>query len=619
MIGRSIRTGTRLIALIAALNAMHSGILPAIEGSRGADGRMLAAALAQPGPTASAIPATPDPGSPTPPPATAAATRWTLHVPVAQNKAGRADAPAPTRPSPPPSPSPTAVTSPGVVTTRTGPVAGALDAGAWRFLGIPYAAPPIGDRRWRAPVPPAPWTESLETVSFGPACPQYDAGGVLVGEEDCLTLNVWTPREAPGGDAPRPVLFFLHGGGHEQGASSTLFGDAPLYDGRSFAAEHGTVVVTVNYRLGPFGFLAHPALTAEGGAQASGNYGAHDQLAALRWVHDNIAAFGGDPERVTVFGQSAGAVSACRLAASPLAAGLLHGAAFMSGACVATPLERAEANGIAVAGDLGCTAADDVTACLRGKPADQVMATLDPMGDGTNSLGRMTYDGVVDGTLLPDAPRALIAARRHNAVPAIIGSTTAENGRNAPRIGTPEEYEAAVRAYVQRSGLPAAVAERALLAYPMADYASPRAAYVALTSDVKFVCQARTDARLLAANQDAPTFRYAFDHVADNGAAQARAAGAAHGLDLPYLFGVLSFAVGPIRYRPGPGDLAVSAAMQGYWARFAATGDPNGDGAVAWPAYRSDDDPHVVLASPVRAETGHRTAQCDFWDSLAGR
>ena len=560
-----------------------------------------------------------------PSPSPAPSARWIIHLPIAVSAAAIANLPPATRAAPSaiptgiPSPGPSPTDRPaGQVDTRFGPVIGTLSGGAWRFLGIPFAAPPIGPLRWREPAAPAVWTDPLRADAFGPACPQYDAGA-LVGEEDCLTLNVWAPEDALAGGAPRPVLFFIHGGGHEQGASSMLITDLPLYDGRELAAGRGTVVVTINYRLGPFGFLAHPVLTAEGGAKASGNYGALDQLGALRWVRDNIAAFGGDPGKVTVFGQSAGAVSTCRLVVSPLAAGLIQRAILMSGACVATALPKAEANGESVVTKLGCQGAADVPACLRAKPAGEVMATLDPADNGTDSLGRMTYDGVVDGYLLPEAPRALLASRRHNPVPVIVGSTSAENGKSAPRIATEAEYVAAVRAYLLRSGLPTGVADRVLATYPAADYASPRAAYIALTGDLKFVCQARTDARLFAAGQGAPVFRYSFDHVAENGGAQARANGASHGLDLPFLFGVLEFAIGPIRYRPGPADRAVAAAMQGYWARFAASGDPNGEGAEQWPRVVVEGDPYLTLASPVRSGDGLRTAQCDFWDSLSGR
>lgn len=512
--------------------------------------------------------------------------------------------------------------------TASGPVRGDARGETYAFLGIPFAASPTGDRRWRLPEPPAPWTVVRDAADFGPMCPQYDSGGAVVGDEDCLTLNVWTARAAldtgDGGDGGgRPVMVFIHGGGHEQGGSATMAGDRALYDGRDLAERHGVVVVTINYRLGPFGFLAHPTLTAEGGPAASGNYGMHDQLAALRWVRDNVAAFGGDGARVTVFGQSAGSVSVCRLVASPLAAGLFARAILHSGACVATPLATAEGKGAAVARALGCEGAGDVPACLRGKSTAEIMATLDPIeGGGTETLGRQSYDGVVDGYAVPATPRDRIAAGRHNAAAIVVGSTSAENGRNAPRIATEAEYEAAVRAYFARSGLPPAIAGRALAAYPVADYASPRAAYVALTSDVKFACQARRDARLFAASQAAPVYRYWFDHVPEASGAVGRFLGAFHGVDLPFVFRVLEFATaGGGRYVPTAGDEAVADAMQGYWARFAATGDPNGageGGVVAWPRYDVGREPYLRLAVPVTVGEQVRGAQCDFWDGLSG-
>jgi para-nitrobenzyl esterase len=393
-------------------------------------------------------------------------------------------------------------------------------------------------------------------------------------------------------------------------------GNRPLYDGTTLAANYNVVVVTINYRLGPFGFLAHPALTAEGGTQASGNYGSLDQLAALTWVRDNIAGFGGDADRVTVFGESAGSVSTCRLVASPLATGLVHGAILMSGACVATPLETAERKGIAAVEAMGCAGGPDVPECLRALPAPSVMNTLAPGVGGIGSLGRGAYDGVVDGYVLPMTPRKLIEAGRHNQVPVIVGTTSAENGRDAPPIATEADYAAAVRAYLVAAGLPPGLTDRVLDAYPASDYPSARDAYVALTSDLKFVCQARRDLQLLTTAQAPATYRYWFDHVPDNGGEAARRHGAFHGLELTFLFGVLDFTTSPLTYRPGPGDLAVSAAMQGYWARFAASGDPNGDGATAWPAYATAGDPSLVLEPKPHVVEGLRAEQCEFWDSL---
>jgi para-nitrobenzyl esterase len=487
------------------------------------------------------------------------------------------------------------------------------------------------------PEPPAPWSVVREVRSFGAVCPQYEAD-VVVGDEDCLTLNVWAPAAAiaaagaprapdePDAPAPRSVLVWIHGGGHVQGSSAVLVGDRALYDGQDLAAEHGLVVVTINYRLGPFGFLAHPALSEEGGETASGNYGMFDQLLALQWVRENAAAFGGDPARVTIAGQSAGAVSVCRLIASPLAEGLFHRAILHSGGCPATPLERAEANGQRVAADVGCAAPDDTPDCLRTRSMAEIMATLNPdESSGTESLARNAYDGVIDGYAVPEPPGERIAAGRHHHIPVIVGATSAENGRGAPPIADEAAFEAAVRAYFARSGLPAALADRAIAVYPTADYATPRDAYVALTSDLKFACTARNDARRFLGAQAQPVWRYWYDHVAENAGPAARILGAYHGAELPFLFGVLAFQTRAGRYVPGPGDLAVSAAMQGYWARFAATGNPNvadpagdpsAEAAFAWPRYELTREPALRFAAPLTIEDHVRGAQCDFWVGL---
>ena len=505
----------------------------------------------------------------------------------------------------------------GQVQTESGIVAGTLKNETWSFLGIPYAAPPIDSLRWQPPAEPVSWAPRIfQAKQLGPICPQYEDENV-VGAEDCLSLNIWAPRAAMGpGTAPRPVLFFIHGGGHEQGSSAVGVGDRLLYDGQAFADQEGMVVVIINYRLGPFGFLAHPDLRAEREGPGSGNYGMLDQIAALTWVQDNIEGFGGDLDRVTVFGQSAGGVSVCRLIASPLAEGLFSGAVIQSAGCASTTRAKAEANGRSVATALDCADAADVPACMRSRPMSAVINTLSPSENGVEDLGRNTYDGVVDGLALPEAPPAIIEAGRHNIVPLMIGATTAENGRSAPLLPDEATYKAAVRAYVARSGLPSTIADRALEVYPAAGYASPRAAYVALTSDIKFVCPSRRDAQRVSAAQPAPVFRYAFDHVAENGSALLKAQGAFHGGELPYLFGVLEFTTQIGGFTPGPSDRAVSHAMQGYWARFAATGDPNGEGAAAWPRYDTEADEHLHLTAQPAAGAGWRGTECDFWESF---
>ena len=489
--------------------------------------------------------------------------------------------------------------APGEIVTTSGVVQGKVAGGTWTWQGIPFAAAPVGPLRFSAPVEAPCWEGIRPTTSFGPACLQKTESGEIIGSEDCLTLNVWAPETATASSA-LPVLVFIHGGGHQQGSASQQLADgSAMYDGQRFAERAFAILVTIDYRLGPFGFLAHPSLTAER-PEKSGNYGMLDQILALRWVKNNIASFGGAPERVLVFGESAGAVSTCRLVASSLAGGLFSAAIIESGACVAKPLADAEANGIAVAQAVGCTDPSAAPACLRGVGADALMATLSPL-EG-ESL-RQQYDGVIDGHALSDAPLSLIESGRHNHVPAVIGTNTEEQGRNAPLAMTEEQYVEAVRAYAASLGAPA-LANALLAQYPSADYSSPRAAYVALTTDVKFTCPARKALRAFAQGQTEPVYRYVFSHVPDNLPVRAKALGATHGIELLFVFDVLP--------NPGPGDEIVTAAINGYWSRLAAVGDPNGEAALAWPVYDQVTEAHLRLESPLEVASAYRATQCDF-------
>lgn len=487
----------------------------------------------------------------------------------------------------------------GVVVTDRGGVAGVREGESWAYKGIPYATPPVGPLRWRPPQEPDCWEGERPATSYGPICPQNTASGVE-GQEDCLTLNVWTPVAAA--PTPRPVLVFIHGGGNVQGASSQR-----TYDGRELAARGGGVVVTLNYRLGVFGYLAHPALSAESERGISGNYGIMDQLAALRWVQRNITAFGGDPARVLIFGESAGAVNVCVLVASPQATGLFSSALMQSGGCNQPLLGTAERNGQEIAEGAGCTEPATAAACLRALSVETaVRARVVPIAVGT--LGRQAYGPVVDGYILEGSPLAIIRAGRHNPVPFAIGANLDETAAlSPPRIPDEEAYRAAL---VRQFGAQPAAA--LLAQYPAAAYASPFQAYVRLTSDAAFICPSRTIARA-AARAGGPVYRYFFTQELDTRATSAL--GAFHGLELAYLFRTLGATGG---YRPTAADLAVSDAMIAAWTSLAATGDPNGSGAPAWPRYDIATDAHLVLGTPVTASEGVRTAQCDFWDRALG-
>ena len=469
------------------------------------------------------------------------------------------------------------------VMTTGGVVRGARDGETWAYKGVPYVAPPVGAARFLPPAPVACSAAELDATRLGPRCPQLQEDGSFVGEEDCLQLNVWAPATAA---APRPVMVWIHGGGNAAGTAVD-----PLYDGRRLAVAGDVVVVTINYRLGQLGFLAD-AVLAPGGSL--GNYGTLDQLAALDWVQANVAAFGGDPGNVTIFGESAGGRNVCTLLATPGSAGRFHRAIVESGACkFLDTVARAQATADDVAEALGCTGADRA-ACLRAAPVEAMTrAAAAPVG----TLEASGFGSVVDGTVVPEQPEAAMAAGRHHAVPFIVGANADETAREVPPGLTEAQYDTLVRAQY------GAIANAVLAHYPPTP--TPRLAYVRLTTDARFVCPSRQIARKADAGQTAPVRRYFFSYAPN-------ALGAVHGLEIPFVFGTFDGIVTPNGqpYQPTATDLALSSAMQGYWTRFARTGDPGG--TPTWPLQGAG-DPVLVLDRTITTATDVRAADCDFW------
>lgn len=483
-----------------------------------------------------------------------------------------------------------------VVLSSGGPLQGRVtEVGPIAFLGIPYAAPPVGPLRWAPPEPPACWTETFDARALGPRCTQLDSeDGPVIGEEDCLQLNVWTPA-ADAGD--RPVMVFIHGGGNAVGSAVD-----PLYDGASLANAGDQVVITINYRLGVLGWLTHPDLGAI-------NFGLRDQIAALRWVQDNAAAFGGDPARVTVFGESAGAVNTCTLLGAPDAAGLFRAAIVQSGTCShRDPQTYAEQTSTPFLEASGCADAPDALACLAELDAATLVAT-EPTGfPASGGLGGQGWGPSIDPDTLPMQSLDAMEAGVHNDVPVIIGANAEENFNNVPEIPDAQTYEALVAASF------GPLANAVLAQYPLVDYDSPRDAYVALTSDVRFVCNARRALRA-ASNGRSPAYRYHFAHD-DYFAPGGGDTGAFHGLELVYVFGNFDAIIEGIEYPTTAADEEVRDTMQALWSSFAANAVPSFD--PAWPAYDVDGDPYLRIASPVTADAGVRTQQCDFWDQFTG-
>lgn len=486
---------------------------------------------------------------------------------------------------------------PCAATTASGPVTGLVEGAVSVYRGIPYAAPPVGDLRWRPPQSVQPWTTPRACTAFGPSCPQKEDKLLVTPapfSEDCLYLNVWTTARA---GERRPVMFWIHGGGFIQGGAAQS-----VYDGAALARQ-GVVVVTINYRLGPYGFLAHPALADEAGDGTSGNYGLMDQLAALQWVRTNISQFGGDPGNVTIFGESAGAVSVNLLMCSPLARGLFHRAIAQSGAVPERIPDQqgAQARGVKYAAKLGIAGTGrEALAQLRAKSSEDLLAAF---ANTTPLPGSGNLDCLcVDGRVLTELPGKTFAAGRQTNVPYMAGTNRDEGTlfrRNLP-IKTVAGYQA---------GLQALFGDRATdvaAMYPVATDAEVPGAVAAILGDA-FVSGARRAVRWMAAVQP-HTYLYHFTRT--NALSDRLGLGCFHGLEIPYVFGSGAM----LRLAPRESELA--AQMMGYWTRFAATGDPNGDGSVTWPAYSQAADQHLELNLPPRVGRGLRKAQCDFRDSL---
>jgi len=402
--------------------------------------------------------------------------------------------------------------------------------------------------------------------------------------------------------APAPVLFWIHGGGNVQGSGSLA-----SYDGQPFVERNGVVVVTLNYRLSALGFLALPSLDKESARGVSGNYGLMVQIAALHWVKRNIAAFGGDPSRVTIFGESAGAVDVCSLLASPLAKGLFSRALMESGGCGQETLGTVEAFGNTIVQAAGCSGAADTAACLRGLSAEALTSAVPGQANVIASSGQL-YGPNVDGFVLRESPASALQNGTHNHVPFVIGSNADETARFAPALPTEASYRAAVIA--QFGAFPGA---RILAQYPASAYASPKKAFIAVTTDSRFVCPARRTARSASGSQTESVFRYFFTKSLDSTAQAAN--GAYHGLEIPFVFRTLTNIPG---FTPSARELALADGMNSYWARFGANGDPNGAGAAPWPRYDAGLDSYLGLDNTIAAGAGVRTSQCDFWDSLLG-
>jgi len=460
-----------------------------------------------------------------------------------------------------------------------GQLRGSADGSVAVFRGIPYAAPPVGELRWRAPRPPAKWSGVRDATQFGPACPQSpDSPVMMVGpvgasSEDCLTLNVWKPADAKAGGR-LPVMVWIHGGGFFTGS-----GSEKQFDGAPYAAR-GIVFVTINYRLGRLGFFAHPALNAEDPSGMRGNYGLMDILAALRWVKADIAAFGGDPGNVTVFGESAGGISVLALMASPLADGLFQKAIVESGAIPRpmAPTAAVEALGMDFAKSHGIDG-PGAAAALRALTVETVAPSKPVSPDELGRIQAMAAP-MIDGKLLTEDIFATFARRAQAKVPLLIGS----NGLEAVvwlflpggKMGTVPVMPADP---VKVLGALGADKDRVVADYAARFGGDVGKAVPAIATDMT-VTAATDFIADQAATSGQPVFRYRFETVPTP--LRGVTAGAPHGAEIPYVFGVLD-RLRNVGRQTTDADRALSKTVIDYWTSFAKTGDPNGPGRPNWP------------------------------------
>ena len=480
-----------------------------------------------------------------------------------------------------------------VVSVNTGQLGGSLTPdGVAAFKNIPFAEPPIGDRRWQEPLPAKAWTGVRDATSFGPMCNQ-SGNRQLPHSEDCLQLNVWTPRWPM--TSPVPVMVWFHGGGNTAGS-----GVEALFNGETLA-RHGVVLVTSNYRLGMFGFFSHPELTKESPHHASGNYGLADQIQALRWVQENIAKFGGSPANVTIFGESAGAADVNALIASPLTKGLFVRVIAESGPIGAqTPLADAEKRNVEFAANLGI-AGDHALAKLRAIPSAELQEKVGQGGPGAGGGGPMM--GItVDGWVLPEAPTKTFADGHEQKVALVIGNNSQEmQGARGGRGGRGPATAADVRQLISERYGP--LAERTLALYGLNGGSEPQPdpengdVMAQWNTDISFRCGTVQELSWHTAAGNLG-YEYQFSRTVHG----QEALGAAHASEIPFVFGTLPVWQNMRHYDES--DQKYAGMMQEYWINYAKAGDPNGGSLVKWPKFNPTARAYIDFtdAGPVAKE-----------------
>lgn len=499
------------------------------------------------------------------------------------------------------------------VTTQYGMVTGHMNGTVYEFLGIPYAAPPIDSLRWKPTRTHENWTTPIIADNFPPVCPQkrYDQGDAtytLEGDEDCLYLNIWSPDI----NANLPVMVFIHGGGNQQGSTSQISGGTYFYQGKNLADRGDVVVVTIEYRLGVLGYLVHPGLELENSNSIAGNYAVMDQIFALKWIQNNISAFGGNPSNVTIFGESAGGVNVGNLLISPFANGLFHKAIIQSAEPHINAYDDSENKGIDFVNEYIQSGTDSAKiAFMRTVPADSITIKMsNPLAGG---VVQMNWQPVVDGYVFNDFPENSFQTGAFNKVPLIIGSNSEEMSIAAPLTVVPAMVDLLIN-----TSVPAAYQSQAHTLYPSGSNSTEaRESYVGILTDAQFTSTTRRTAQCVSLNQTEPVWRYFFTHK--HTIPQLATLGSYHGMELFYVFNNWENATlgsGPL-FKPA--DDSTQNVMLSYWTNFARSGNPNGTGLTTWPQYNAANDCYLeIKARPNNTQCGLRTTKSELWDDIIG-
>jgi len=490
------------------------------------------------------------------------------------------------------------------VETGPGGDTGLGGAAVERFSNIPFAAPPVAALRFRAPQKADLRAQTYGAQSIGPGCLQPAAQSLFTSSpatqsEDCLQLNIWQPAVSESAEL-LPVMLWIHGGGLTIGSATDQISSRLVYDGSAFAKK-GVVLVSINYRLGAFGFMAPRAMVGEALDQpAAGNYGLLDQIAALKWVRDNISQFGGDPNLVTIFGESAGGVSACALLAVPAARGLFARAISQSGNCLRAPNsnEAALSQGDRIAANAGCANIANQRGCLRALSAPALLAASNAVVNLTGTVVGETYGLNLDGFMLTESPAAAIAGGRGAPVPYMLGVNDDESTSTNPASGLPgtaEGYQALVR-----SQFPT-IAGLVLAQYPVENYPTPQRAYQDIVDDLRFTCANRRAAADHAAFGNR-VYHYALTQILPD--AQLAPLESFHGIDIPFLFE---------RAIASSNEVNMRVKMQNAWINFARDGDPGNALGYVWPRYEMTRQGAELNSMAVAPINDYRKSYCEFW------